>query len=373
LSADTEAGSIYIHNPETRCLEFRHVLPESLTDRLPKDIPEDFGIAGEVFQCRKPIISTDQGHNEPTNIEEQTQVKVRSMLTVPLCVPDGDPVGVVQLINKRSGPFTEQDLEVFESVGAVSAMATANSLLVEHVGRTAGLMGMGNVSHDIANLAGSLRSHLFLVGPILDRLQIQHDSENLVTLREAFADVCAGTERLERYSHLIADIAAGRPVRISKKAGDISQTVADAVAYFEPIARRDGCRLIAETPASGKTSMFDPLAVNRIVENLITNAVKAVKERDCTREVRLLLRERGAEYVLEVADTGPGMPERAVQRILSGTAVSEWTASSGTGLGTKVIRELVSALGGRMEIESKIGTGTTFRVFIPSERMGDGT
>lgn len=372
-AADTEAGSIYIHNPAQRKLEFRHVLPESLADKLPYDIPDDFGIAGQVFQTRKPAITTNVDESARAGIERETEVVVRSMLTVPLCVPGGDPIGVVQLINKRNGPFTEQDVETFESVGAVSAMATANSILVEHVGRSAGLMGMGNVSHDIANLAGALRSHLYMVDPLLGKIEgalvASGSSDAFELLREALDDLSAGTSRIERYSHLISDLAAGRPVRVSKSAGDLPAAVLRAASYLEPMARRERCELTYEVEPDDKEALFDSLAVHRIVENLVTNAIKAVKEGSEVRQVQLRLRPVEGHFVLEVEDTGPGMSDSAVRRILEGTAVSQWTASSGTGLGTKIVRELVSALGGRMEIESTVGTGTTFRVFIPSERV----
>jgi signal transduction histidine kinase len=144
--------------------------------------------------------------------------------------------------------------------------------------------------------------------------------------------------------------------------------VLEAAYYLEPMARREQCELVYEVDPDEVATHFDALAVQRVVENLVTNAVKAVKESGRERSVRLRFKSDGSDFVLEVIDTGPGMTEFAVSRILSGTAVSQWTASSGTGLGTKVVRELVAAMGGRMEIESKIGTGTTFRVFIPSER-----
>jgi signal transduction histidine kinase len=278
-------------------------------------------------------------------------------------------VGVVQLINKRNGNFTEEDLEVFESVGAVSAMATANSLLVEHVGRTASLMGMGNVSHDIANLAGALRSHLYLVEPLLDDLKEHEDEAVVGELREAFNDLSLGTTRIERYSRLLADIAAGRPARLAMAVGDLSKAVAEAASYLEPLARRESCDLVCDVSLECSNAYFDSMAVHRIVDNLVTNAIKAVKEGAGPKRVSLTLRPQTESFVLEVADTGPGMTDFAVKRILLGTAVSAWTASSGTGLGTKVVRELVAALGGRMEIESVVGTGTTFRVFIPSEPL----
>ena len=64
--------------------------------------------------------------------------------------------------------------------------------------------------------------------------------------------------------------------------------------------------------------------------------------------------------MIEVADDGPGMSPATIRSILSGKAVSQWDRSLGTGLGTKVVVELVRALGGRLSIRSKLGEGSTF-------------
>lgn len=363
-AADTEAGSIYIHNPTTKCLEFRHVLPEDHVAQLPAEIPDDFGVAGRVFQTRQVEVTEGGGSTGGP--------EVRTMLTVPLCVPGGEPIGVVQLINKRHGAFSDQDTEVLQSVGAVSAMATANSILVEQVGRSAGLMGMGNVAHDIANLAGALRSHLYIVEPLIQRVEGKGLSEECAQIKEALVDLSDGTARLERYSHLISDISAGRPIRITRTEGNLPDAVLLAAAYFEPHARKESCALSYEAQPDNDPCMFDALAIQRIVDNLLTNAIKAVKETEPPRQVWLRVHLAEGEYTIEVEDTGPGMSEFVVNRILQGTAATQWTASSGTGLGTKVVRDLVTAHGGRMEIESTLGTGTTFRVFIPSERKAEG-
>jgi K+-sensing histidine kinase KdpD len=372
-AVDAEAGTIYMHDPANRKLEFRHVLPETHATKLPKDIADDFGIAGSVFHSCSPKVTTTEGDSERLSIEQATETPVRNMLTVPLCVPGGEAIGVVQLINKRSGAFDDEDLAVLESVGAVCAMAISNSVLVEQVGRTASLMGMGNVSHDIANLAGVLRSHLYMTEPLVAQLLSARDDPTVRELSMAIEDLDTGTTRIERYSRLLADIAAGRPARLAPAPGSLPKAVREAAAYLEPLARKERCELHCDVCDHADETLFDGLAVQRIVDNLVTNAIKAVKEGSEPKRVTLRLRPSGDDFILEVIDTGPGMTDFAAKRILQGTAVSAWTASTGTGLGTKVVRELVAAHGGRMEIESEVGTGTTFRVFIPSERMAAST
>src|SRR5438552_10713499 len=170
-AAGADGGTIYIHDPAARRLKFRHVLPESIREKLPfSDIADDFGIAGQVFgSCKASVTSQAKAPMREGNgasraeIEEATQVFIQNMLTAPLMVAGMEPIGVVQLINKRDVDFDQQDLEVIETVGAVSAMAYINSTLREQASRAASLMGMGKVSHDIGNLASALHSNLLFL------------------------------------------------------------------------------------------------------------------------------------------------------------------------------------------------------------------
>src|SRR4051812_20044526 len=105
-------GTIYIHDPASRRLRFGHVLPEGIEDKLPqKDVPDDFGLVGQAFQTRKTICREfdDKPERERNPFEQATGVTLRSMVACPLMMEDEEPIGVVQLLNKREGPFTNAD------------------------------------------------------------------------------------------------------------------------------------------------------------------------------------------------------------------------------------------------------------------------
>jgi signal transduction histidine kinase len=383
-AADAFGGTIYIHDAVNRRLEFRHVVPASVREKLPvKDIADDFGIAGKVFQTHEAVITFAEQQSAPgsaggtlvtdrVDIEAATEVTVRSMLTAPLMVAGMEPIGVVQVINKRDGDFTQQDLEVVETVGSVSAMAYLNLLLREQVSRAASLMGMGKVSHDIGNLAAALHSSLMLVEPALEGLE----GESSV-VEEALGDLRESIDRIVGYSRLISDLSAGRAIRPTLAPGNFARCVEDAASYLETEARRSGVALNYEISEAAE-SLFDPQFIFRIVQNLVGNAIKAVRESVPQEELE---KGEGTVYgsvtvrcfshdgmrVIEVQDTGPGMPEAVVQRILRGNATSQWASSGGSGWGTKIVLELTSALGGTLEIESKVGAGATFRVLLPSQ------
>lgn len=142
-----------------------------------------------------------------------------------------------------------------------------------------------------------------------------------------------------------------------------------------PVVRR----VLKEHTASGFHEIVDelpdalPAAVNaerieRVIENLVINAVEAMG----TEHGRLTVaagREDPARVFLSVADTGAGMTEEFIRTRLFRPFAT--TKAKGVGLGLYTCREVVEAHGGRIEVESKKGHGTRFRVVLPSDPVAN--
>jgi signal transduction histidine kinase len=102
----------------------------------------------------------------------------------------------------------------------------------------------------------------------------------------------------------------------------------------------------------------------KIVSNLVSNAFKFTM----TGEIAVRTRDDGAHFVLEVADTGVGIPETELPRIFDRfhrVAGAIGRTHEGTGIGLALVRELVEPHGGHVTVESVVGRGTLFRVTIP--------
>ncbi|MFQ3678879.1 MAG: ATP-binding protein, partial [Fimbriimonadaceae bacterium] len=123
-----------------------------------------------------------------------------------------------------------------------------------------------------------------------------------------------------------------------------------------------------------------------IVQNLVGNAIKAVRdtipaeweeqvseeEEAVFGEVKVTYKFVDGWHILEVADSGPGMPPEVANRILSGTARSQWSKGGGSGWGTKIVLELAATHDGKVSIDSAPGKGSTFRISFPHQG-GDGS
>src|SRR5262249_34058848 len=119
-------------------LVFRYVMAESaeITDRLVcREMPVDQGIAGFVFQSGKGIITDDvdaEAHHYRV-IERDTHYHTRNMVTVPLRTSARQTIGVMQVLNRRNGAFSEADLEVLEILAAQAASAIETATLYARV------------------------------------------------------------------------------------------------------------------------------------------------------------------------------------------------------------------------------------------------
>jgi two-component system sensor histidine kinase BaeS len=140
-----------------------------------------------------------------------------------------------------------------------------------------------------------------------------------------------------------------------------------AAAQVQAIAARfqdKGIELREELRAATVAGDHDRL--NQVVANLLANALRYT---DAGGTVSVVVRPDGRDAVLEVSDTGIGIPADDVPKVFTRFWRGEHSrsrATGGAGIGLSIVQELVRAHGGRVEVESAAGEGSTFRVRIPS-------
>lgn len=149
---------------------------------------------------------------------------------------------------------------------------------------------------------------------------------------------------------------------------DLRALVRETVAAFESslLARQFQFHLEEDCPP--QSILADPAAIEQTLVNLLDNAVKYSGD---SRQVTVRLRTIGSAAVIEVVDRGIGIAKDEQRRIFerfyrgSGGAADR----NGFGLGLPIVNELVHAHGGRVEVESQPGKGSTFRVIVPMLRQ----
>jgi two-component system sensor histidine kinase HydH len=163
---------------------------------------------------------------------------------------------------------------------------------------------------------------------------------------------------VERLARLVDDLLVfGRPSPPSPRDTDLADICASAVSALEADSAEKGVRLLREGAAAPVYA--DPDQLRQVVVNLVTNGVRACEGAGAVI-VRTLLRD--GEAVLEVEDDGAGIPAADLDSIWEPLFT---THRSGNGLGLPIVRQLVEAHGGRVEVHSVPGEGTLMRVILP--------
>jgi signal transduction histidine kinase len=144
------------------------------------------------------------------------------------------------------------------------------------------------------------------------------------------------------------------------------------ITEITPIAEHRDIRLVAKLPGDINTVLADTNCMRRVVQNLLGNALKFTPDGG---QISLTLRGTDKSVILEIGDTGPGIPDeekvRLFQRFSQGRAGRRYTP--GTGLGLFLCKQIVDAHHGEIICESQEGVGTTFRVTLPVANFGKNT
>lgn len=131
---NVEAGSLLLTDPATGELVFQIALGAKASAVKPFRIPKGQGIAGEVALTGKPLM-VDNAHLDKRHfkkLDQTTNFLTRNILCVPLVLYD-QIIGVLEVINKRDGNFTQTDLELFSAIASYAAIAIQNARLHENV------------------------------------------------------------------------------------------------------------------------------------------------------------------------------------------------------------------------------------------------
>lgn len=200
----------------------------------------------------------------------------------------------------------------------------------------------------------------------------------LIAARKAEDNLCPPrvVALLERLQRLIQDymkrttrlldisrLQAGK-LQLEPATTDLSGLALSVAQRYEPEAAHQRCVLQLDVQ-DGITGVCDPLAVEQVIENLLSNALKF----GAGQPVALRLSSNGFSAYFEVQDRGIGMPTDQQARIFGRfEQVVANHNGGGFGLGLWITSRLVQAMEGRITVSSRLGQGATFHVMLPLRR-----
>jgi signal transduction histidine kinase len=341
-------------------MEGSHGLSRDYRDKAPIEVAR--ARLDQEALSGKTVLVPDTAQDDRLRYPDKVAAEgIHTILSAPLIGKTG-PIGVLRAYGGATHHFTEDDAAFLDAIAAQGAVAIENAQayqMLEDLDQSKSQF-VRIVTHELRSPVQVVISLLNL----LDRGYVGELNEKQVDL------VTRARHRIEFLQALIddlLDLAAGRAdVLATTERGLVSLTAVldDVQGRYQAQAQEKGLVLQTSHPDETLTVWGDRSELDRIVNNLVSNAVKYTEE----GEVQLSLERIDATARIVVSDTGIGIPEDALPDLFQEffrAKNARQVQESGTGLGLSIVKDLVERYGGQIVVESVVDCGTTFTLMLP--------
>lgn len=368
----TDAGTIYVFS-STR----QQFLPRAnfgMSDELIAAVSHqtiglaDMGIGDAPGRCM-PVQFPDLSQETSSFLVRKTIVEAgyRGILIVPLLRPN-KIVGALVVRRHKPGAFHEQVVHLLETFAAQSVLAIQNAKLfreIEEKGRELEAASR-HKSQFLANMSHELRTPLNSVLGFTELLVDGIYGELPDKAKTTVARVQANGRHLLGLINDVLDLSKIEAGQLTLAIEDysVAQIVRSTVAAVEPLARAKGLELSTTVAENLPIGRGDERRLTQVLLNLAGNAVKFTE----TGAVDILADAVDGHFEITVRDTGPGIASKDQALIFEEFQQvdnSSTRQKGGTGLGLAISKRIVEMHGGTIDVESVIGSGSTFRFKVP--------
>jgi signal transduction histidine kinase len=283
---------------------------------------------------------------------------------------DGRPVGAISVGKAEPVPFSELQIQLLSTFADQAVIAIENVRLFEEIQEKSRQLAEASQhkSQFLANMSHELRTPLNAIIGVTEMLR--EDAESLNQDLEPLDRVLGAARHLLTLINDVLDLSkieAGR-MELQLATFALGPLIDDVTKTIEPLAAKNGNRVVAQCDPAIKTMHADQTRVRQTLLNLASNANKFTEKGTVTIDARQQS-ENGRDWItVSVSDTGIGMtPEQIGKLFQEFSQATSTTASKygGTGLGLVISKRFCQMMGGDITVTSEPGRGSTFTVQLP--------
>ncbi|PBB31229.1 hypothetical protein CK221_27580 [Mesorhizobium sp. WSM3868] len=371
LSA-TDAGTIYVFSSTRQ--QFRPRANFGMSDELIAAVSQqtiglaDMGIGDAPGRCM-PVQFPDLSKETSSFLVRKTILDAgyRGILIVPLLRPN-KIVGALVVRRHKPGAFDEQVVHLLETFAAQSVVAIQNAKLFREIEEKGEELEAASrhKSQFLANMSHELRTPLNSVLGFTELLVDGIYGELPDKAKATVARVQANGRHLLGLINDVLDLSKIEAGQLTLAIEDysVAQIVRSTLTAVEPLARAKGLELSATVAENLPIGRGDERRLTQILLNLAGNAVKFTE----TGAVDILADAVDGRFEIAVRDTGPGIASKDQALIFEEFQQvdnSSTRQKGGTGLGLAISKRIAEMHGGTLDVESVIGSGSTFRLKVP--------
>ena len=365
-------GSVMEFDPVTETFRVRAAYgsSERLLARLRTvEIRRDSTLVGQAALDGHPLEVADLAalSSRDPHLEALFSDGWRSVLAVPVHRGD-DLVGALVIRRRTAGLFDPNLRDLLQTFAGQSGLAIVNARLYGELDtqRRELEVASRHKSEFLASMSHELRTPLNAVigfsEVLMDRMFGDLNERQAEYVRDIWS---SGRHLLELLNEILdlSKVEAGQMV-LEPSAISVPVALESALSMVRERAASHGIALSLDVGPDVDVVEADELRFKQVVLNLVSNAVKFTPDGG---SVAVTARRQGADLVVAVADSGPGIPEVDRERIFDSFQQGGRGApkAEGTGLGLTLSRRIVQLFGGRLSLESEEGQGSTFTFSLP--------
>lgn len=323
------------------------------------------GIAGWSFAKRETVVVNDAAGDArfSTTSDDKLKFHTRTLLAVPLRAPDR-VLGVLELVNKRAGEFTDADRVLAETLAASAAIAIENARLFQDLDRQAEELRQRNEELDAFahTVAHDLKTPLSLVAGYSDMLRENFDYLHPDEVNAYLRQIIDNSMRMNHIIESLLLLAGVRgTLHVDVEQVDMQLIVAEAISRVEFMLSERNATL--NVPDDWPSVLGYGPWLEEVWYNYIVNALKYGGEPPVLTLGYDFPNEQQTRFWL--ADNGPGVPDDAIPLFTPLLRSPRTEGRKGYGLGLSIVKRIVERLHGAVGAENVPDGGSRFFFTLP--------
>lgn len=355
--------SVFLLNEDGSELVLRACHGGTDSYRLKPNLLTEDSLLGSVVKRRKPIAVVDVGA-EKNYIQGDIARKERlvSMLAVPLIFGE-KAIGVLAIYTQQRHRFSNDEIKLLTTLGDLSAVAIEKGRLLarvvdmeEKLRASERLSALGLLAAEIAHeIRNPLTVMQMLFHALVETLQMDATSQR---------DAELISEKMRQMNRILDQVLSfARSSEPIKELVHAEQLIDDVFLLTRHKLHQQGVEIRSSVTDNLSPFRADRAQVEQVLLNLILNAADAMPKGGTLRLGATQEDYEGAPHIaLSVRDNGQGMSPEQIENLFAPFLTYK---ESGTGIGLAIVKKIMENHQSKMEVESKLGQGTRFKLFFP--------
>ena len=349
---NAEQAWLFWLDPPNHVLQIKASTLPNISQSRGLAMPIESSLEGWVLVNQKPVMInnprlSDQGFGDITN---PINLEIKSILSIPLTAKD-KPIGVLEVVNKHGGDFSNFDQEILVSF--------ANQVAI-YINNTHHFLQSDLVSELVHELRTPLVS-LNMAVHLLQRTDLADDKRGRIfeMINTEFNRLSSMTTSFLEFARLESGRAKFNPTRF-----DLLLLIEESLEVMQFQATAKDININLQSPSQPLIVTADRDKIKQVVLNLLINAIKYNRPGGT---VSITLQHTAKDVFFSIRDDGQGIPSEYIPMLFDRffRIPNKEHVSIGTGLGLTICKQIVAAHKGRIEVTSVDGQGSMFTVCLP--------